>query len=336
MTGSWSPAQISNTASGSYVFTPNPNQCSTNQTLNVTVTARVNPGFSAIPPFCEGTTAPTLATTSPNGVMGTWNPSQVDNKTSGTYVFTPNANECATTQSLTITVIAKKSPGFSSFSICSGSVPPTLNTTSPSGVNGTWNPAIVDNMTSGSYVFTPDANQCATDQTINVVVNPSNTLTDFSWTVTEAFSNNQMITIFPTVANGDYSYRLDDGPFQASPVFEFVSAGFHTVTVIENKGCSSPITKSNILVIDYPRFFTPNGDGYNENWNIFSLRDDPTAKIHIFDRFGKLLKEITPNSGGWNGLYIGRPMPSDDYWFVVEYTEQDILKKYRSHFSLKR
>lgn len=336
VTGSWSPSVISNTVSRSYVFTPNPNQCSTSQTLNVTVTKRVSPGFSTILAFCEGATPPVLATTSPNGITGTWNPAQIDNKTSGTYVFTPNANECATTQSLTTTVNAKKSPGFSSFSICSGSVPPTLKTTSPSGVNGSWSPAVVDNMTSGAYVFSPDANQCATDQTINVVVNPSNTLTDFDWTVTEAFSNNQVVTISPTAAKGDYSYKLDDGPFQTSPVFEFVSAGYHTVTVIENNGCSNPIVKSNILVIDYPRFFTPNGDGYNESWNILSLRDDASAKIRIFDRYGKLLKELTPNSGGWNGLYIGRPMPSDDYWFVVEYTEQSILKKYRSHFSLKR
>jgi hypothetical protein len=53
----------------------------------------------------------------------------------------------------------------------------------------------------------------------------------------------------------------------------------------------------------------------------------------IFDRYGKLLKELTPNSGGWNGLYIGQPMPSD-YWFVVEYRRK-YLKKYKSHFSLK-
>jgi gliding motility-associated-like protein len=91
--------------------------------------------------------------------------------------------------------------------------------------------------------------------------------------------------------------------------------------VLENNGCSNPIVKSNILVIDYPRFFTPNGDGYNESWNILSLRDDASAKFE-FDRYGKLLKELTPNSGGWNGLYIGQPMPSDDYWFVV-----DIQKK---------
>jgi hypothetical protein len=61
------------------------------------------------------------------------------------------------------------------------------------------------------------ANQCASAQTINVTVKPSNTLTNFDWTVTEAFSNNQVVTISPTAANGDYSYKLDDGPFKRVP-----------------------------------------------------------------------------------------------------------------------
>jgi gliding motility-associated-like protein len=336
ITGTWSPSVINNTNSGSYLFTPSPNQCSTNQTLNVIVTSRVNPGFAVIPAFCEGTIAPVLATSSPNGIAGTWSPPQIDNRNSGTYVFTPNNNECATTQSLTTTVNGRIVPGFSSFSICSGSVPPNLDSTSPSGISGSWSPAVVDNLASGSYTFTPDTNQCATDQTINVVVNPSNTLTDFTWTVSEAFANNQVVTISASSNNGEYSYRLDDGPLQTSSIFEFVNSGYHTVTVIENNGCSNPISKSNILVIDYPRFFTPNGDGFNETWNILTLADDTSAKIRIFDRYGKLLKEIYPNNDGWNGLYIGQPMPSDDYWFVVEYTEQNILKQFRSHFSLKR
>jgi gliding motility-associated-like protein len=46
------------------------------------------------------------------------------------------------------------------------------------------------------------------------------------------------------------------------------------------------------------RFFTPNGDGYNESWNILSLRDDASAKIRIFDRYGKLLKELTIVAAG--------------------------------------
>jgi gliding motility-associated-like protein len=337
ITGTWAPTTINNTTSGSYVFTPASGQCATAQTLNVTITPKKVPNFPAIASFCEGRTAPILdnSVASPNGVTGTWSPATINNTASGNYVFTPNANECATTQTLNVTVNPRINPGFNSFTICSGSIPPPLSTTSPSGITGTWSPAVVDNMNSGSYVFTPDSNQCASAQTINVSVQPSNTLSGFEWTVTEAFAENQVITIKATAA-GNYLYKLDDGPFQESPVFEFVSSGYHTVTVVDEGGCSAPIIRTNILVIGYPKYFTPNADNYNDTWNIFELQGNVGSKIRIFDRFGKLLKELTPGGLGWDGTYIGRPMPANDYWFVVEYREDDILKKYRSHFSLKR
>ncbi|PZD76937.1 T9SS type B sorting domain-containing protein, partial [Mesonia sp. K7] len=76
---------------------------------------------------------------------------------------------------------------------------------------------------------------------------------------------------------------------------------------------------------DYPAFFTPNNDGYNDTWNIYGLAEsDPSAKIYIFDRYGKLLKQISPMGEGWDGSYNGTQMPSGDYWFKVEYQELDV------------
>ena len=333
--GTWSPSTVSNTVSRSYVFTPNPNQCATTQTLNVTIIPKGTPNFPAISPFCSGSTAPILATISPNGITGTWSPSTISNTTSGSYVFTPNASECANNQTLAVTVTPLVQPNFSNFSICMGGLTPILNTTSPNGISGTWSPAIVNNMSSGAYVFSPNSNQCATSQTINVTVNPSNTLLDVDWTVSEAFAKNQVVTVV-AIGTGDYLYQLDDGPFQESPVFEYVSLGTHSITVKDENGCSLPITRSNVLVINYPKFFTPNADGYNDTWNIFTLEDQLNSRILIFDRHGKFLKEIFPNGTGWDGTYIGQPMPANDYWFSIEYTEQDIPKKFKSHFSLKR
>ena len=166
-------------------------------------------------------------------------------------------------------------------------------------------------------------------------MNPSNTLLDVEWTVSEAFAKNQVVTVIAT-GTGDYLYQLDDGPFQESPVFEYVSLGTHSITVKDKNGCSLPITRSNVLVINYPKFFTPNADGYNDTWNVFTLEDQLNSRILIFDRHGKFLKEIFPNGTGWDGTYIGQPMPANDYWFSIEYTEQDIPKKFKSHFSLKR
>lgn len=332
--GTWSPVNINNVANGTYVFTPNANQCATTQTLNVVVIPKKTPNFAAIPAFCTGSTAPLLATTSPNGISGTWSPATISNTTSGSYVFTPNATECATTQTLSVVVNPLIQPNFTDLSICSGNAVPVLKNISPNGITGTWVPSVINNTTSGAYVFTPNPNQCATSKTINVTVNQS-TLVNVDWTVTEAFSKNQIVTINATAA-GDYLYQLDDGPFQESPIFEYVSLGTHSITVQDKNGCSPPITRNNVLVIDYPKFFTPNNDNYNDTWNIFSLADQSNSKILIFDRYGKLLKELRPNGLGWDGTYIGQPMPANDYWFTVEYTEQDILKKFKSHFSLKR
>lgn len=291
--------------------------------------------FNQIAPICAGDVPPNLPSTSLEGFDGTWTPSVIDNTITRTYLFTPNTNECARPQSMTITV-NPDSPGFSDFTICSGTSAPTLDTTSPTGVTGTWDPPTVDEFNSDSYTFSPDGGQCAAPQTIDVKVIPSNTLVDFNWTVTEAFADNQKITVSPMAPGGDYLYQLDDGPFQTSPVFEYVASGSHTITVMDQTECSMPITKSDIIVINYPKFFTPNNDGFNDYWNVKELSSQPYAYIRIFDRFGKFLKQISPNGAGWNGTYNGYFLPADDYWFVIHYIEDDIVKEFKSHFSLKR
>lgn len=333
--GTWSPAIISNTVNGSYTFTPATGQCSTTQTLNVTIIPRVITDFVAIPAFCSGSIAPILVTTSPNGVNGTWSPAIVSNTTSGSYVFTPNATECATSQTLNVVVNPLVEPNFVDLSICSGTTAPLLDTTSPNGITGTWLPSSIDNMISGAYVFAPDAPQCATVKTVNVTVNPSNTLQSVAWTVTDAFAENQIVTIIATNA-GNYLYQLDSGPFQTSPIFENVALGMHSITVKDVNDCSTPITDSNVLVIGYPKFFTPNGDSFNDTWNIVGFEDQLNTRIYIFDRYGKLLKDISPSGSGWDGNYTGNPMPASDYWFTVEYSEQGVIKEFKSHFSLKR
>ncbi|RZJ34140.1 MAG: choice-of-anchor D domain-containing protein [Flavobacterium sp.] len=73
-------------------------------TVTITVNAPVTPSFDPIAAFCAGSTAPTLPATSTNGISGTWSPTSVSNTASGTYTFTPNVGQCATTATLSITV----------------------------------------------------------------------------------------------------------------------------------------------------------------------------------------------------------------------------------------
>ena len=157
----------------------------------------------------------------------------------------------------------------------------------------------------------------------------------FTTIVTEAFTDNPTITVTVSGGTGTLLYQLDEGAYQSSNVFEAVSGGVHTVTVIDSEGCTY-ITQE-VTVIDYPKYFTPNGDGYNDTWNIISM-NQPGAKLYIFDRYGKLIKQLsaTASSAGWDGTYNGAQLPSSDYWFSLDYTENGAAKQFKAHFSLKR
>lgn len=133
-----------------------------------------------------------------------------------------------------------------------------------------------------------------------------------------------------------YSIHFEDGTFtdyQNSPVFQNIPGGFHEL-IIENKdGCGS-ITKT-FAILNAPKFFTPNNDGHNDYWNFGGL-DNPlyeNATIFIYDRYGKLLKQLSPLSLGWDGTYNKAPMPATDYWFTIQLADG---REAKGHFSLKR
>ncbi|MBU2939452.1 T9SS type B sorting domain-containing protein [Lacinutrix sp. C3R15] len=187
----------------------------------------------------------------------------------------------------------------------------------------------------GSYYVTVVNTIANCSNTSNVVsVDEIDEATDFTYTVSNAFSNNPTIVVTVIDGDGTFLYQLDDLNFQNSNTFTGVSPGTHTVTVIDIEGCTF-LTKE-VTVIDYPLFFTPNADTYNDYWNIFSLSNQPDAKIYIFDRYGKLLKFLKPTDAGWDGTYNSQPLPASDYWFTVEFRENEKKKIFNAHFSLKR
>ncbi|MFV8377864.1 T9SS type B sorting domain-containing protein [Flavobacterium sp. LB3R33] len=134
---------------------------------------------------------------------------------------------------------------------------------------------------------------------------------------------------------GQYQYSLDapSGPFQDSNFFDNVTAGIHEVYINDKNGCGT-VSKT-IAVIGVPKFFTPNGDGYNDYWNVKGVNENfnENSIIYIFDRYGKLLKQIVPSSQGWDGTFVGQPLSADDYWYSIKL---DGGREVKGHFSLKR
>ncbi len=80
-----------------------------------------------------------------------------------------------------------------------------------------------------------------------------------------------------------------------------------------------------------PRFFTPNGDGFNDFWQISDPKNE-INRISIYDKFGKLLKNISGNEN-WNGTFANNILVADDYWFVID---KKIGTQTKGHFALKR
>ena len=191
----------------------------------------------------------------------------------------------------------------------------------------------------GTYtaVATDILTGCRTEVTTEVI--PSSPAIVVDPIVTTEFFAEEAIIQVGVEGYGDYEYRLDNGPWQTETTFNDVPGGFHEVTVRDLNGCG--ISTATVLVIDYPRFFTPNGDGYNDTWRVEGLETRPQASIYIFDRYGKLLKQLNPMSEGWDGTFNGKPLPATDYWFsitldVIYGSEESNIKTFTGHFSLKR
>ncbi|TXN34897.1 T9SS type B sorting domain-containing protein [Flagellimonas hymeniacidonis] len=176
--------------------------------------------------------------------------------------------------------------------------------------------------------------QCEAQRTVSVRASVLPAISDVE---IEDFQSNNKVTILTDI-EGDFEYRMDSGPFQTSPVFDDVLAGMHTVTMRDVFGCGE--VTENIVVVGFSPIFSPNGDVLNESWHIDGLSVLNSPIVTIYDRYGKLIKEMTEFSPGWDGSFNGKPLPSTDYWFKLSYIDNDGNRTYakylQNHFSLRR
>ena len=142
--------------------------------------------------------------------------------------------------------------------------------------------------------------------------------------------------------NSNYEFSLDNINFfgnSTSYTFSNVEAGLQTVYVKDINNCEQPI-QTNVSVIGFKKYFTPNGDGENDFWNIKGLdaANFKSVNVVIFDRFGKTVATITDfNTLGWDGSYNGKPLPENNYWFKSEIIDKnDNVMSESGNFSLLR
>jgi gliding motility-associated-like protein len=177
---------------------------------------------------------------------------------------------------------------------------------------------------SGLYTVTAtEVNGCSDSMAFHV-------FTHIPPVITQVLTDESTVTI---VAQGDpyYEYSLDGTNYQTEPVFYNVEGGWHTVYVRDPAQCGSD--DAEFFLIYIPHFFTPNGDGFHDVFEIEGMTSIQDAHVYIFDRYGKLVALLTPEHPAWDGNYNGHPLPSSDYWYSAVLQERH---EYRGHFSLKR
>jgi len=135
-----------------------------------------------------------------------------------------------------------------------------------------------------------------------------------------------------------FLYWVDNRESSSNPVIDGLSFNVtHKFNVIDYYGC---VAKTHDYIIDppavfIPGYFSPNGDHHKDTWEVGNLKDVyPDALVTIYDRFGKQLIQYKGEADGWDGKYLGKDMPTTDYWYVIEIKE--IGKQYVGHFTLLR
>lgn len=185
--------------------------------------------------------------------------------------------------------------------------------------------------TAGFYsVEVTNSNGCSRTKVIEVVASDIASIQNIE--IVDLVDINTIEVI--VTGSGDYVYSLDDEySYQESNFFSNVPMGLHIVFIKDVNGCG--VVQKLVSVLGIPKYFTPNGDGIHDTWNVKGANSQfyPNSIIYIFDRYGKLIKQIKPFGPGWDGIYNGNLAPSDDYWFDIKF---DDGRSAKGHFSLKR
>ncbi|WP_158844452.1 T9SS type B sorting domain-containing protein [Algibacter sp. L1A34] len=185
----------------------------------------------------------------------------------------------------------------------------------------------------GNYTVTvtQDHNtySCSSTKEFEIVL--SNTAVISNIDIDDWTDSNNMITVnLSELSLGDYEYSIDNITFQDSNTFTALTAGEYIIYVRDKNGCGT--TQEQVYLLNSPKYFTPNNDGYHDTWSIKYSETEPNLTVKIYDRYGKLLKNLGSTSS-WDGTYSGQNMPTSDYWFVVTRANG---KDYTGHFTLKR
>lgn len=135
---------------------------------------------------------------------------------------------------------------------------------------------------------------------------------------------------------GDYEFYFQGESFGSNNIFTTTMDGNIDLMVRDARGCVA-----NLIIPfdfdampDFPDFFTPDGDNLNDEWIIQNMELFPNIEVKIYDRYGRVVADLQEVKG-WDGTYEGAPLPTGDYWYVVNSNNEE-AQQFVGHFTLYR
>lgn len=135
---------------------------------------------------------------------------------------------------------------------------------------------------------------------------------------------------------GGYEYFFQGESYGSDNIYTTNESTTVTVRVVDQNGCVAevrvPFEFTGMLEI--PNFFTPDGDNNNDVWSPKNRDFFPNIEVKIYDRYGRVVA-ILDQVKNWDGNYEGNPVPTGDYWYVVNANDKSRIR-YVGHFTLYR
>lgn len=118
-----------------------------------------------------------------------------------------------------------------------------------------------------------------------------------------------------------------NNPNIQNPVFNHNADMRYLVKLTTDAQCETVDTQFVFLRaaidIKVPTAFSPNGDGHNDQLDIFLIDIAKLNWFRVFNRWGQLLFETNDPRQRWDGKFQGKPQPSETYVWIAQGTGID-------------
>ncbi|WP_458629182.1 T9SS type B sorting domain-containing protein [Winogradskyella sp. PC D3.3] len=321
-----------------------PNNCSNESSFDVTVSGTPNVDTLSNQTECGSYTLPTLTNgnyfTGTNGTGTPLNAGDIISTSQTIYIYVEigTAPDTCTNESsfdVTITGAPNVDTMANQTECLEYTLPALTNGNYFTGTNGTGTQLNAGDVITNSqtlYIYNEIGtvpNTCSNESSFDITINEA---VDFTLDESNISISNSTLIVTMSDLTIDYLYAIDYSSQQTSNIFNDLSEGIHTLHVTDLNGC---IIKSLSFEIEVdlfiPVFFTPNNDSDNDLWTVID-RNRIVKEILIFNRYGKLIKQLIPSQYSWDGYYNGKMLESNDFWYLITLKNGEEL---RGHFALK-